>query len=119
MLRGAPISDEERKELKLKARRLFESHGVRMVLRYGSGMVLDDYDELRKRGWFGYGHFYLSKCREHGYELTNKTDFFKQLLEIDTKLGTSQSEQLFQCLHFLPKGFTNIFSIHLKDLTEV
>ena len=40
MLRGAPISGDERKNLNVEARRLFESHGVRMVL--------DDYDKMRE-----------------------------------------------------------------------
>ena len=45
MLRGAPISDEERKELNLKAGRLFESLGIYM----------SEYDEVKKIGYVGYG----------------------------------------------------------------
>ena len=89
MLRGAPISDEERNELNLEARRLFESHGIDMYV----------YDALRKVGWVGYGHYYLSKCWNKS-EFKNEADvtIYKQLLEIDSKLGTSQSEQLRCCL---------------------
>ena len=89
MLRGAPISDEERKTLNLKAGRLFENCEIAMY----------DYDVLRKKGGAGYGHYYLQKCWNES-ELTNKADVavYKQLLEIDSKLGTTQSEQLFKCV---------------------
>ena len=93
MLRGAPISDEERKKMNLEAERLFESHGVRMVL--------DDYDEIREYGYVGYANYYLKKCWDES-ELKNKADvtIYKQLLEIDAKLGTTQSEQLFWCVFY-------------------
>ena len=91
MLRGAPISDEERKKMNLEAERLFESHGVRMVL--------DDYDEMRESNHVGYASYYLFKCWDKS-ELKNKADntIYKQLLEIDAKLGTTQSEQQFGCV---------------------
>ena len=91
MLRGAPISDDERKNLNLEARRLFESHGVRMVL--------DDFDKIRENGFVGYANYYLFKCWNKS-ELKNKADviIYKQLLEIDAKLGTTQSEQLSECV---------------------
>ena len=93
MLRGAPISDEERKELNLEARRLFESHRVRMVL--------NDYDKMRESNHAGYASYYLFKCWDKS-ELKNKADVavHKQLLEIDSKLGTTQSEQLFWCVFY-------------------
>ena len=93
MLRGAPISDEERKKMNLEAERLFESHGVRMIF--------DDYDSIRKNGEVGYAHYYLNECWNES-ELKNKADvtIYAQLLEIDSKLGTSQSEQLRRCLRY-------------------
>ena len=93
VLRGAPISDDERKELNLKAGRLFESHGVRMVL--------DDYKKIRERKFVGYAHYFLKKCWNKS-ELKNKADvtIYKQLLEIDSKLGTNQSEQLLECVFY-------------------
>ena len=102
MLRGSPISDEERKELNMKARKLFENHGVRMVF--------DDYDEIREYGFVGYANYYLKKCWDES-ELKNKADVavYKQLLVIDAKLGTNPSEQLLGCLSCSPQ----------KDLIEV
>ena len=88
-LRGAPISDKERKELNLPAERLFEYCGIAFF----------DYDVLREYGYVGYALYYLTKCWDES-ELKNKADVavYKQLLEIDEKLGTTQSEQLFGCV---------------------
>ena len=100
MLRGAPISDEERKKLNLKVGKLFEFLRIDMY----------DYDALRELGYVGYANYYLQGCWNES-ELKNKADVavYKQLLEIDSKLGTTQSEQLLECLHYSPR----------KDLMEV
>ena len=57
------------------------------------------HDELRKDGYVGYAHFYLQECWDKS-ELKNKADVavYKQFLEIDAKLGTTQSELLFKCV---------------------
>ena len=57
-------------------------------------------DKLREDGFVGFSHYYLQKCWNKS-ELKNKADntIYKQLLEIDSKLGTTQSEQLFWCLY--------------------
>ena len=100
MLRGAPISDEERKTLNLKAGKLFESLGIDMY----------DYDELREDDFVGYAHYYLDYCWDES-ESRNKADVtvYNQLLEIDSKLGTTQADQLRWCLVYSPR----------KDLIEV
>ena len=58
-----------------------------------------DHDKLRELDVVGYAHFYLFKCWNQS-ELKNKADvtIYTQLLEIDAKLGTTQSEQLFKCV---------------------
>ena len=96
MLRCAPISDEEMKVLNLKAKKMFESHGVRMVL--------DDYDKIQEYDYVGYAEYYLKKSWDKS-EFKNKAGLtiYKQLLEIDSKLGTTQTEQLFQCVGHLPR----------------
>ena len=93
MLRGAPISDDERKELNLEAERLFENCEIELVY--------DDYDEIREDGGVGYAHYYLQESWDES-ELINKADvtIYKQLLEIDSQLGTTQSEQLFECVFY-------------------
>ena len=60
-----------------------------------------DHDKVRELGYVGYAHYYLQKCWDES-ELKNKADVavYKQLLEIDSKLGITQSEQLFKCVFF-------------------
>ena len=61
-------------------------------------------DELRKLSYVGYANYYLRECWDKS-ELKNKADvqIYKQLLEIDSKLGTTQSEQLRRCLRYSPR----------------
>ena len=67
-------------------------------------------DKIRELGYVGYAHYYLQQYWNES-ELKNKADvlIYKQLLEIDSKLGTTQSEQLHNCLCYSPR----------KDLIEV
>ena len=87
------MSNEERKELNLKAGRLLKNLGINVDVKDG------EYDELRELGYVGYAEYYLSECWNVS-ELKNKADVavYKQLLEIDSKLGTTQTEQLFWCV---------------------
>ena len=88
------MSEEERKELNLKASRLFKSLGFFDIV---SERV---YHVLRARSeYIGYAHYYLQKNLEES-EKVNKADItiYKQLLEIDLKLETTQSEELFECV---------------------
>ena len=93
VLRGAPISDDERKELNLKAGRMVKSQGIFAFVRDS------EYDELKSVGYVGYASYYLQHCLDES-ELKNNADVavYKQLLEIDSKLGTTQTEQLFYCV---------------------
>ena len=94
MLRGAQISDDEKKELNLEAGKLIKSLGISIAV------TENNFDVLReKHGYVGYANYYLRQCWNES-ELKNKADvaIYKQLLEIDSKLGTSQSEQLFKCV---------------------
>ena len=91
MLRGAPISDDERRKLNMNAGRLIESRGISIAV------TENNFDVLReKHGYVGYANYYVFNCWDKS-ELKNKADItiYKQLLEIDSKLGTTQSEQLF------------------------
>ena len=91
------MSEKERKELNWQAGRLIKSLGIDMIV--GDGI----YDVLRDENhkYVGYAEYYLQACWNES-ELKNKADvtIYKQLLEIDSKLGTSQSEQLFKCVFF-------------------
>ena len=58
-----------------------------------------DLDEVRRKDIAGYASYYLKKCW-NSYDLENHADVtvYKQLIEIDSKLGITQTEQLFACL---------------------
>ena len=60
---------------------------------------VEKHDKLRELGYVGYANYYLQQCWNKS-ESKNKADvtIYKQLLEIDSKLGTTQSEQLFECV---------------------
>ena len=59
----------------------------------------NEFDLLREKGFVGFANYYLQKCYDKS-ELKNKADIaiYKQLLEIDSELGTTQTEQLFWCV---------------------
>ena len=93
--------------MNLKAGKLIQNLGIYIIVADGF------YDLLReKHNYVGYAHYYLFKCCDES-ELKNKADvtIYKELLEIDTKLGTTQSEQLFGCvfsslrIDFIKVGF--------------
>ena len=86
------MSDKDRKKLNLKAGRLIQSLGIFIRV------TENKFEMLREDGFVGYADYYLQVCWNQS-ELKNKADVtvYKQLLDIDSKLGTTQSEQLFEC----------------------
>ena len=60
---------------------------------------MNEYESLRKKGWTGFGEFYLSRCNDK-----SKSDdgidiqVYNKLVELDSKLGTTASEQLYGCI---------------------
>ena len=106
-LRSAPLSMKERKELFLKAERLIHSVGISMPARENW------YDFLRENDMFGYGTYYLIICWDN-FELLSKADLtiYKQLREIDAKLGTTQTEQLFECVLFSARF--DLIKVHIS-----
>ena len=88
------MSDGERKKLNLEAGRLIQNLGVSITIRENGFEVLRE-----KHGYVGYASYYLKHCYgESG--LINKADttIYRQLLDIDSQLGTTQAEQLFECV---------------------
>ena len=86
------VSNEERKKLNLEAGRLIKSLGLSIC----EGETT--YDMLREEyGYVGYANYYVMSCWDE-QELTNKAHvtIYKTFLEIDTKLGTTSTEQLFE-----------------------
>ena len=87
------MSDAERKELNVEAGTLIQSRGISIPV------AENTFDVLRENGCAGYAHYYLGNCFDDSV-LINKAEIiiYKKLLEIDEKLGTTQTEQLFWCV---------------------
>ena len=61
---------------------------------------VNEYESLRKNNWVGFAEVYLDRCNKES-ESNEIIDIkvYKKLVELDTKLGTTASEQLFKCLY--------------------
>ena len=64
-------------------------------VRYGG----EDYDGLRKLRFYGFASTYLNNSWDET-ELVNKAkvNIYKELITIDEKLGTTNTQQLFECV---------------------
>ena len=85
--------------MNLKAGRLIQS------LEIFVDIIENSFDLIREYGFVGYAHYYLQQCWNES-ELKHKADvtIYKQLIETDSKLGTTQSEQLRRCLAYSPRN---------------
>ena len=60
-----------------------------------------EYDCIIKVGWIGFTHMYLQRCmNEETMSADDNLDsqVYTQLIRLDSKLGTTPSEQLLKCL---------------------
>ena len=57
-----------------------------------------NYATIKQFGYYGYGHYYMQKCWNES-KMTNETDaaIYRQLIEIDSVLGTNTTIQLLTC----------------------
>ena len=60
---------------------------------------MNEYECVRKDNYVGFAHVYLAGCNKqsHPNDVINK-ELYSKLVELDTRLGTPASEQLFKCL---------------------
>ena len=98
------MSKEERIELSFKAFKLIQTTVFPAIPVSGSmiqNMLLSEklYDDLSGYG-YSYAELYLSKCWDEN-EMINNADvtIYKQILEIDLKLGVTHTQQLFDCVY--------------------
>ena len=61
---------------------------------------MNEYEFLRKRNYVGFANVYLAGCnkRSHPNDVIDK-ELYSKLIELDTRLGTTSSEQLFGCVY--------------------
>ena len=60
-------------------------------------LQVNEYEELRKV-WVGYAEVYLWRCNMESKEDIANIELYTKLVEFDTRLGTTVSEQLFRCI---------------------
>ena len=60
---------------------------------------VSEYEEVRKNEFAGFAHFYLNQCNKKS-KPDDEIDIevYTKLFQLDSKLGTTASEQLFWCL---------------------
>ena len=56
------------------------------------------YDQAKKNGFVGFAHIYLQTNKKENIQ--PDADVYKKLVDIDSKLGTTNSFQLYWCLAF-------------------
>ena len=61
---------------------------------------MNEYERLRKKNLFGFANVYLRRCNKESKsnDEIDKEVYYK-LVELDTRLGTTTTEQLFGCLY--------------------
>ena len=62
---------------------------------------MNEYDLLRKENWVGFAQVYLARCYKDS-EIENIADIqvYSKLVELDSRLATTATEQLFECLRY-------------------
>ena len=92
--RGAKVSDEDKKRLNKLGGRILRENGL-------------DFEEWKDHDWIkkdsggkaGYAGYYIRGCVNDS-KMINEADatIYQRLIDIDTKLGTEFSVQLYLCL---------------------
>ena len=60
---------------------------------------VNEYERLRKTGWVGFAALYLNQCNKEAKSNDEiDKEVYSKLVELDTRLGTTASEQLYWCL---------------------
>ena len=61
---------------------------------------MNENEKVRKYGYAGFADVYLQRCnrKPESNEIID-IKVYKKLVELDTKLGTTASEQLYTCLY--------------------
>lgn len=79
-----------------------------------------NYVWLINSNYVGYAHFYLEKCWNKSKMINEADEFiYNQLIDIDTRLGTKTSLQLYFCLCWTTRWEiikVRILSLHLNKL---
>ena len=64
---------------------------------------LDEVNEnecVKEANYIGFGHFYFQRNKESNQGDENDKEVYTKLVELDTRLGTPPTEQLFMCIYY-------------------
>ena len=84
------VSEEEKKRLNQLGQSIFKENGFDLEEH-------QDYDWIRNKAT-GYAHYYLYKWNKSNKINEADVSIYRQLVDIDSKLGTNDSLQLYSCL---------------------
>ena len=60
---------------------------------------VNEYKLLQNKGWAGFAEIYLDRCnKESDADVKANIAFYTELAELDGRLGTTVTEQLYGCL---------------------
>ena len=62
--------------------------------------TLNEYEKLKGKGYVGFASQYLQECVESKSDDQIDIEVYTKLVQLDSRLGTSLSEQLRMCLQY-------------------
>ena len=67
---------------------------------------MNEYESLRKEGLVGFAELYLRRCNKESKTWDDEIDIqvYTKFVELDSKLGTTASEQLRWCIEFTTRS---------------
>ena len=62
---------------------------------------VNEYEYLRKKNYVGFGEVYLKRCEEESKSNDEiDKEVYSKLVELDTRLGTTATDQLFVGIYY-------------------
>ena len=60
---------------------------------------VNEYEDLRKANFVGFADVYLQQCNKESKSIDEiDAEVYSKLVELDTRLGTTATEELYSCL---------------------
>ena len=66
--------------------------------------ILTEYEELKRKGYVGFAHEYLQECEKSKSDDRIDIKVYTKRVQLDSKLGTTASEQLQWCLNYTSRS---------------
>ena len=60
---------------------------------------INEYERLRGKNWIGFAEVHLNRCKKESKSDDEiNIEVYTQLVELDSRLGTTATEQIFTCI---------------------